>query len=200
METIRLGSRGESVKTLQNKLNLIADGIFGPITQEAVRQFQYENGLVEDGIVGPKTWEKLGISSNPRKITKFIIHCSATPEGMNFTADDIRKWHLANGWSDIGYHYVILLDGTVQKGRDDSRIGAHTTGQNVNSIGICYIGGMDSNNRYAKDTRTTAQKESLLKLLKSLKSQYPNATIHGHREFAAKECPCFNAREEYKSL
>lgn len=134
-----------------------------------------------------------------RKITEIIVHCSATPEGQNFTAEDIDRWHKQKGWQGIGYHYVIYLDGSIHKGRDESVIGAHCSGQNANSIGICYIGGVDKNNN-PKDTRTEAQRQALIELLKSLKAKYPKATIYGHRNFANKACPCFDAAEEYKDL
>ena len=93
MQTIRKGSRGGDVATLQHALNLIADGIFGPITDEAVRDFQRTHNLAVDGIVGPKTWAALGIDSspNPRRIDKIILHCSATPEGEDYTVDQIRQ-------------------------------------------------------------------------------------------------------------
>lgn len=135
-----------------------------------------------------------------RKINKLIVHCSATPEGRNVTVQEIDGWHKARGWKGIGYHYVIYLDGSVHIGRDESKIGAHCTGQNSNSIGICYIGGVAKDCKTPKDTRTEAQKQSLLELLKKLKEKYPNATIHGHREFAAKACPSFDAKYEYKDL
>ena len=134
-----------------------------------------------------------------RQITEIIIHCSATPIGKNYTVEDIDKWHKAKGWKGIGYHYVIYLDGSVHKGRPEEEIGAHCKGHNSNSIGICYIGGLDEFGE-PEDTRTDKQKEALIVLLKALKAKYPDATIHGHREFAAKACPCFDAKEEYKSL
>lgn len=204
MTTLKIGSRGEEVKKLQRKLNLIADGIFGKITDEAVRDFQKKNGLTADGIVGSKTWAKLGWAQ--RTINKLIVHCSATPEGEDYTTSQIKKWHLARGFSDIGYHYVIYRDGSVHIGRSELLIGAHCTGHNSHSIGICYIGGCDAEKRLPdgqlapKDTRTPAQKTALLKLLKSLKSKYPQATIHGHREFANKACPSFDAHSEYQSI
>ncbi len=136
-----------------------------------------------------------------RKINKLIVHCSATPEGRNVKTETIRDWHIiGNHWDDIGYHYIIELDGSIHRGRDEDVIGAHCAGLNANSIGICYVGGMCKNGRIPKDTRTEAQKQSLLKLLKELKAKYPNATIHGHNEFAAKACPSFDARSEYKDL
>lgn len=131
-----------------------------------------------------------------RKISKIILHCSATKEGKNFTVADIDAWHKQRGFNKIGYHFVIYLNGSVHKGRDISVIGAHTTGQNANSIGICYIGGLDTNGK-AKDTRTPAQKSALITLVADLKTQFPNATVHGHYEFAAKDCPCFNVKKEF---
>lgn len=130
-----------------------------------------------------------------REIDKIIIHCSATREGIDFDAEDIKTWHLQRGWSDIGYHYVVKLDGTVQKGRPVERVGAHVKGQNSHSIGICYIGGVDEFVR-PKDTRTDAQKGALKALVFMLKQLYPKATIHGHNEFSTKACPCFNVKQE----
>ena len=141
-----------------------------------------------------------------RKINKIIVHCTATQEGKEISVDTIRKWHLKRGWSDIGYHYVISLDGLTQVGRPIERSGAHTKRENKDSIGITYVGGVESergkNGKWiAKDTRTKEQKISLLNLLTTLKSIYgDDVTIHGHREFAAKSCPCFDAFEEYKHL
>lgn len=135
-----------------------------------------------------------------RKINKIIVHCSATPEGREVIVEEIDKWHKANGWKGIGYHYVVYLDGSIHKGRDEKEVGAHCAGQNTNSIGICYIGGVEADGKTPKDTRTEAQKKSLLELLKKLKEKYPNATIHGHREFASKACPSFDAKYEYRGL
>lgn len=136
-----------------------------------------------------------------RVINKLIVHCSATPEGRDVKTETIKNWHVnGNHWKDIGYHYVIELDGSIHKGRDENVVGAHCSGQNANSIGICYVGGVAKDGKTPKDTRTDAQKQSLLKLLRKLKAKYPNATIHGHRDFAKKACPSFDAKTEYKSL
>lgn len=197
---LKLGSRGNEVKALQEKLNLKADGIFGPLTEEAVKDFQRSNGLEVDGIVGANTLSKLNLSVNKRNIKELIVHCSGTPEGKDYSVDTIRQWHLQRGFSDIGYHYVIYRDGSIHIGRDESIIGAHCTGHNTNSIGVCYIGGCASDGKTPKDTRTTEQKQSLVKLLKELKTKYPQASIHGHRDFANKACPSFDATKEYSSL
>ena len=197
---LKLGSRGNEVKVLQEKLNLKADGIFGPLTEEAVKDFQRSNGLEVDGIVGANTLSKLNLSVNKRTIKELIVHCSATPEGKDYSIDTIRQWHLQRGFSDIGYHYVIYRDGSIHIGRDESIIGAHCTGHNTNSIGVCYIGGCASDGKTPKDTRTTEQKQSLVKLLKELKTKYPQASIHGHRDFSSKACPSFDATKEYSSI
>ena len=197
---LKLGSRGNEVKLLQEKLNLKVDGIFGPLTEEAVKDFQRSNGLKVDGIAGANTLSKLNLSVNKRNIKEIIVHCSATPEGKDFTVADIKRWHLQRGFSDIGYHYVIYRDGSIHTGRDESIIGAHCTGHNTNSIGVCYIGGCVSSGKTPKDTRTEAQKVSLLKLLSELKKKYPKAKIYPHYKFAAKACPSFNAEEEYKNI
>ena len=197
---LKLGSIGNEVKALQEKLNLKADGIFGPLTEEAVKDFQRSNGLEVDGIVGANTLSKLNLSVNKRNIKELIVHCSATPEGKDYSVDTIRQWHLQRGFSDIGYHYVVYRDGSIHIGRDESIIGAHCTGHNTNSIGVCYIGGCASDGKTPKDTRTAEQKQSLVKLLKELKTKYPQASIHGHRDFSSKACPSFDATKEYSSI
>ena len=130
-----------------------------------------------------------------RKINEIIIHCSATPEGKDFTVDDIRRWHLARKFADIGYHYVIYRDGSVHKGRAENLTGAHCLGHNANSIGICYIGGCTADGKHPKDTRTPQQKTALRQLVNQLKFYYPHATVHGHNEFSNKACPSFNVQK-----
>ena len=135
-----------------------------------------------------------------RKINEIIVHCAATREGRDFTVEDITRWHKARGFATIGYHYVIYRDGSIHEGRPLEQIGAHCVGHNKHSIGICYIGGCASDGKTPKDTRTPEQKEALLSLLRRLKARFPNATIHGHRDFAAKACPSFDAFREYRQL
>ena len=208
----KMGSRGDMVRQIQKALHLIPDGIFGILTKEAVEAFQKENGLTADGVVGPATLARLlpqRLKKSKRKITELIVHCSATPEGRDYTVEQIRKDHMKQGWSDIGYHYVIYRDGTIVNGRDVDYIGAHCSkgGHNTYSIGICYIGGVANlpNVPYAKqpkkDTRTEQQKASLLSLLYDLKKLYPKARIYGHHDFdKGKDCPSFDAKKEYENL
>lgn len=134
-----------------------------------------------------------------RTIDKIIIHCSDTPDGRAVTVDEIRRWHKERGFSDIGYHYVIMLDGSVCDGRPLEQAGAHCKGQNAHSIGICYVGGCDLNRR-PKDTRTDAQKTAMAGLIRELKRRFPTATIHGHNEFANKACPSFDVQKWRKEV
>lgn len=134
-----------------------------------------------------------------RNIDKLIVHCSATREGQDISVDTIRGWHvIERGWSDIGYHYVIYLDGTIMPGRPEEIQGAHCRGENKTSLGICYIGGVESDGKTPKDTRTQEQKSSLKAMLLELKSVYCDAIVHSHRDFSSKACPSFDATTEYE--
>lgn len=222
MTTVKNGSKGSEVTTLQGALNkvggygLVVDGIFGPKTESAVKDYQKKHDLSVDGIVGPKTWSSLGYATEDtptaggRAIDLLIVHCSATIEGNEYSSKTISDWHKARNFSYykdtktgekryVGYHYIIHLDGTIEPCRPESVRGCHVSNYNAKSIGICYIGGYDKNKK-AIDTRTPEQKASLLKLLKELKGRYPKATVHGHREYAAKACPCFDAKKEYANI
>ena len=134
-----------------------------------------------------------------RKITKIIIHSSATPEGREVTPEEICKWHRAAGKKQIGYHFVVPLDGKVKKGRDIKEIGAHAKNHNLDGIGICYVGGCDKAMK-PKDTRTLEQKEGLLTLLTELKKMFPNAEIGGHCDYNKTACPSFDAKTEYSNI
>ena len=129
---------------------------------------------------------------NYRRIDLIVIHCSATRATQRYTVDDCRRDHRARGFADIGYHYYITHDGVVHAGRPLYQVGAHATGCNAHSIGICYEGGLDIRGR-PFDTRTPEQKETLHKLLQRLKEDYPEARVVGHRDLPGvqKDCPCY---------
>lgn len=219
MTVLKLGSKGPDVVKLQHLIHVCPDGIFGQITLEAVKAFQNEEGLFPDGIVGPKTWAALEprngivLKRSRRRIDLILVHCTATPEGKDYTVDQIRQWHTApkpkgQGWSDIGYHYVIYRDGSVHLGRDVDIAGAHCEGYNTHSIGIVYVGGLENipgvptDKLPDKDTRTEAQKLALLDLLVKLRRLYPDAEISGHRNYdkKGKTCPSFDAKNEYRDI
>ena len=135
-----------------------------------------------------------------RTINEIIVHCTATPEGKDYTVEDITRWHKERGFKTIGYHYVVYRDGSVHDGRPLAEVGAHCKGHNAHSIGVCYVGGLTADGMKAKDTRTLEQKDALVLLLVRLKKKFPLAKIHGHRDFAAKECPSFDATSEYAGI
>lgn len=135
-----------------------------------------------------------------REITKVIVHCAATPEGRDVATEEIKRWHTEErGWSDIGYHWVIELDGSTNEGRSEDINGAHCRGHNSDSIGICYVGGSDSEGN-PKDTRTEGQRDALVALIKEILDRYPDAEVFGHRDFSKKACPSFDAKTEYAGL
>ncbi len=140
------------------------------------------------------------MKKSKRDINEIIVHCSATPEGHDYTVADIRRWHLQRGFKDIGYHYVIYRDGSIHNGRDVDMVGAHCTGHNAHSIGVCYIGGVATDGKTPSDTRTEAQRIALASLLARLHRMYPKASLHGHREFAAKACPSFDVHKDYDMI
>ena len=134
-----------------------------------------------------------------RKINKIIVHCTATPQGREVSINDVRRWHVEErGWRDVGYHFLISLDGTVEEGRPIEQTGAHTRGNNWDSIGIAYVGGLDSDMK-PLDTRTDAQKDSLIDLLCQIKDCY-GGVVYGHRDFSSKDCPSFDAKKEYENI
>lgn len=131
-----------------------------------------------------------------REINLIIVHCSATYPWQDFGAAEIKKWHQQNGWRTIGYHYVVRLNGMVEKGRSDYKVGAHCKGYNAISIGVCYVGGLNELG-YASDTRTEQQKQALRQLIDELKKKYPKARVVGHRELnPLRACPCFDVETQ----
>lgn len=140
------------------------------------------------------------IAKNPRKIEYIAVHCAATKPSMTVDIERIKEWHLKRGFSDVGYHFYIRQDGSLEYGRPVYKIGAHVKGYNSVSIGVCYEGGINEAGE-AEDTRTPEQKRTLIDLLTELKICYNNAIIQGHRDFGAnKACPSFDAKSEYESL
>ena len=139
---------------------------------------------------------------NYREVRLLIIHCSATRYDRDFPVEALRASHKARGFAYIGYHFYMIRDGSHRRCRPVNQIGAHAAGWNDRSIGICYEGGLDEAGT-PSDTRTYAQKCSLLDLLRQLRRDYPEAKIVGHCQlspYIRKACPCFDAREEYAGL
>ena len=135
-----------------------------------------------------------------REITKVIVHCAATPEGRDVKTEEIKRWHTEErGWRDIGYHWVVELDGSINEGRSEDINGAHCRGHNSDSVGICYVGGSDSEGN-PKDTRTEEQRDALVTLIKEILDRHPDAEVFGHRDFSTKACPSFDAKTEYAGL
>ncbi|KEQ05763.1 hypothetical protein GV67_04245 [Pseudorhizobium pelagicum] len=131
-----------------------------------------------------------------RPINEIIWHCTATPEGRDFTVNDIRAWHKQRGWSDIGYHYIVYRDGRIMPGRPVGQVGAHVSGHNTGTIGCSYVGGVSADGKTAKDTRTGPQRASMLWLTAQLAKKFQIAKISGHNEYAAKACPSFDVRKD----
>lgn len=148
-----------------------------------------------------------------RKVNLIVIHCSATKQNQDYTFENVERDHRARGFSTVGYHRYIRTDGTVHEGRSFDTVGAHVSGSNAHSIGICYEGGLDFRGK-AKDTRTDEQKEAILNCIHEAMI-YGNITrITGHRDLSpdldgdgivephewVKMCPCFDAEKEYSYL
>lgn len=133
-----------------------------------------------------------------RKINTIVVHCSATPPSMDIGVEEIRKWHVEeNSWTDIGYHFVIRRDGTVESGRSLKRPGAHVKNYNSDSIGICWVGGVSEANGRPQDNRSAEQTAALFDLIQDLQQKFPGTALMGHRDFegVTKACPCFDVRE-----
>ena len=145
-----------------------------------------------------------------RTINLIVIHCSATRADRSLTPDDLEMQHRRRGFNGTGYHYYIRKDGTVHLTRPIERIGAHVKGFNLNSVGICYEGGLDARGN-PKDTRTPEQRSALHLLVYQLLQQFRNARVCGHRDLSpdldgdgkvepwewVKQCPCFEVSKEF---
>lgn len=141
-----------------------------------------------------------------RAITIGFIHCSATRPGHDVGAAEIRDWHVnGNGWSDIGYHYVIRRNGLVEPGRDRDNdgdiweeVGAHVRGQNARSLGICLVGGYGSMKWDSFDKHFTYQQKVALRgLMQGINGAVPRIRWMGHNDVAAKACPGFQVNQKF---
>ena len=135
----------------------------------------------------------------PRLIT---VHAAATYPSMDIGVSEIRQWHLDRGWNDIGYHYVIRRDGTLEHGRPVNIIGAHVGNNNTKNIGICMAGGLkEGHSNTPEDNFTDKQYTQLTKLLIELVDKYPSVELKGHNDFPGYEsrgCPCFNQHAYFR--
>lgn len=147
-----------------------------------------------------------------REVAAIVVHGAWTPPTLDIGAAEIREWHKAKGWSDIGYHFVIRRDGTWEVGRPVERGGAHVAGHNEDTIGVCLVGGKDSvpivgaESEMAKQdlqwefNYTHQQIETLWREVMELKAKYGATDILGHRDFrgVTKRCPGFDVRAFFK--
>ena len=220
MITLRKGAKRDEVKTLQRLLGIAVDGVFGTYTEKAVKELQLKNGLSVDGVVGTKTWDILlgnDKSKNTniltgakgsRAITRIFVHATAGNQKTT-TVNSLKAEFKAKGWKSPGYHYVVFPDGKVEQLLSESGVANGVRGYNSNSIHVSWVGGHNG-----VDNRTTAQKLTLIKVLKELRAKYPTAKILGHRDISPdknhngivdpweriKECPCFEAQVEYRGI
>lgn len=134
------------------------------------------------------------VQFKPREsIDAIFVHCSATKPTQNIGVREIRQWHKEQGWLDVGYHYIIKRDGTVEAGRDESAVGSHAKGYNHNSIGVCLVGGIDGSGKFEANF-TPAQMSALRSLLVTLLAKYEGSKLMAHHEVAPKACPSFDVR------
>jgi N-acetylmuramoyl-L-alanine amidase len=141
-----------------------------------------------------------------KQLTYLVIHCTATPEGREVSADEIRRWHTSpkpkgRGWKQVGYSDIIHLDGTVENlvpYNDDDVVDSWeiTNGASgINSISrhVVYAGGVSADDvKKAKDTRTWLQELAMITYVKETIARHPNIKVAGHNQFAQKACPSFN--------
>lgn len=206
----------KAVRSAQERMGLVADGIAGPQTLKALKaaaapvkpgRAEPDKSAMETPAPAvdaqpsqagePPNLHAVQLLDTARPISEIIVHCAATPEGKDFTVADMRAWHKQRGWSDIGYHYVIYRDGRVMLGRPVGQVGSHVAGHNTGTIGISYVGGVSADGKTAKDTRTDAQRASLLWLVRELRRKHRNIkAVTGHNQYAAKACPSFDVRKD----
>lgn len=205
-----------AIKAFQKKHGLVVDGIIGPQTRRVIRELETPVSKaarkepdksainVKAPSAPPVTVPVLGpvapivLKDTARSISEIIFHCAATPEGKWFDRADINAWHKQRGWAMIGYHYVILLDGTIQEGRPIGMVGAHCEGHNTGTIGVVYVGGLSADGKRAKDTRTPRQVSASHWLISELKAKFKiGRRVRGHNEYnKGKACPSFNVARD----
>ncbi len=195
-------------KLIQEWAGAKADGVPGPMTAAAIIA---KAGIERRPVAAAEP--RAFVTGIGRGIRRIFIHCSATRAGQDVDAATIRRWHLGQGWSDIGYHFVIRLDGSIEHGRPENVIGSHAAGFNTRSIALVYVGGLDAQGRPA-DTRTPRQLAAMEHLVRELTQAYPFAEVLGHRDISPdrdgngvigphewlKACPCFDVRRWWASV
>ena len=135
-----------------------------------------------------------------RDFKRIILHCTATLDNAYIDVATITKWHKKRGFSDCGYHYLIHLDGTIEGGRPVFIKGSHTRGENHDSVGVAYAGGVDAETKEIKDTMRIKQEIAFVRIVDCLRIVFGNLTIHGHNEFSTKTCPNFNVQDKFSFL
>lgn len=207
-----------ALRGFQERAGLVVDGRAGPQTLTALRQAvrpanadarpEPAKGAIvapvppalaktAAGEAAPPNAAAVKFLATARPIRELIWHCTATPEGRDYTVDDVRAWHKQRGWSDIGYHFVVYRDGRVMAGRPIGQVGAHVEGHNTGTVGCSYIGGLTADGRAPRDTRTDAQRASMLWLTRCLIACHRGiAKVSGHNQYAAKACPSFDVRTD----
>jgi N-acetylmuramoyl-L-alanine amidase len=207
------------IKQFQIANGLVADGVPGPQTRLVMREVKRPASkrarkepnkaamempvpqsaplakLKSDAeiVAACKAWVA-SLPSTSRLITEIIWHCTATPDGRWFDRNDINAWHKARGFTLIGYHGVVYLDGTPIVGRPIGQVGAHCAdhGKNTGTIGLSYVGGVSADGKMPKDTRTQQQRIAMLTITRELKKKFPSIKkVTGHNAHAAKACPSF---------
>lgn len=207
-----------NVRAAQHLLGLVVDGKVGPQTRKAIAQALKpvaKSAKVEPdksamgtkpvsvvtapslfGPAPPPNSHSLQLLATARPITEIIVHCTATPEGKRYTVADVRAWHKKRGFTDVGYHYLIDLDGTILLGRPVGQVGAHVANHNTGTIGVSYFGGVAADGKTAKDTRTPEQRASLEWLVDQLARKHNVKRITGHNQYANKACPSFDVQTD----
>lgn len=199
------------IKAFQRKHKLVIDGIAGPQTRRVLVEVnrplsqsarkEPNKSAIATSVVPAAAPSKpvkpaplaITLRATSRAIDEIIVHCAATPEGKYFDVRDVTAWHKQRGWGRCGYHFIVLLDGTIQEGCPVGQEGIHTKRHNKGTIGISYIGGVSANGKMAKDTRTKSQRAALTGLVMALKAKHGiTKRASGHNQYAQKACPSFS--------